>query len=84
MRYFYGKDKLQLLRKQNGYSQEQLADKLGIARQTFSKWENGETVPNTETLKLLSKEFNVSINTLLEQPRKLIYQCCGMPLEDGL
>ena len=35
------KDKLQLLRKQNGYSQEQLADKLGIARQTLSKWENG-------------------------------------------
>ncbi len=35
------KDKLQLLRKQKGYSQEQLADRLGIARQTVSKWENG-------------------------------------------
>lgn len=34
-------EKLQLLRKQNGYSQEQLADKIGIARQTVSKWENG-------------------------------------------
>lgn len=34
-------EKLQLLRKQKGYSQEQLADKLGIARQTISKWENG-------------------------------------------
>lgn len=34
-------EKLQLLRKKNGYSQEQLADKLGIARQTVSKWENG-------------------------------------------
>lgn len=39
------KDKLQLLRKQNGYSQEQLADKLGIDRQTLSKWENGQAVP---------------------------------------
>ena len=35
------KEKLRLLRKQNGYSQEQLAEKLGIARQTISKWENG-------------------------------------------
>lgn len=39
------KDKLQLSRKQNGYSQEQLADKLGIDRQTLSKWENGQAVP---------------------------------------
>lgn len=44
--------------------------------------QEGETVPNTETLKLLSKEFDVSINTLLGEPRKLICQCCGMPLED--
>ena len=38
-------DKLQLLRKKHGYSQEQLADKLGIARQTISKWENGQAIP---------------------------------------
>ena len=38
-------EKLQMLRKQNGYSQEQLADKIGIARQTVSKWENGQAVP---------------------------------------
>lgn len=37
-------DKLQLLRKQNGYSQEQLADQLGIARQTISKWVGGSGV----------------------------------------
>jgi len=48
-----------------------------------SRWENGETAPNTETLKLLSKEFGVSINTLLGSPRNLICQCCGMPLEDS-
>ena len=45
--------------------------------------ERGETVPNTETLKLLSKLFDVSINTLLGSPRKLICQCCGMPLDDS-
>ena len=38
-------EKLQLLRKKNGYSQEQLADKIGIARQTVSKWENGQAIP---------------------------------------
>ena len=45
--------------------------------------ETGETVPNTETLKLLSRLFDVSINTLLGEPRKLICQCCGMPLDDA-
>lgn len=41
-------------------------------------------MPNTETLKLLSALFDVSINTLLGTPRQLICQCCGMPLEDGI
>ena len=49
----------------------------------MSRWENGETTPNVGTLKLLSKLFDVSINTLLGSPRQLICQCCGMPLEDG-
>ena len=42
----------------------------------------GDTAPNTDTLKLLSKEFDVSINMLLGEPRKLICQCCGMPIDD--
>ena len=70
------------LRTGKGMSQDELAEKIMVTRQAVSRWENGETVPNTETLKLLSKEFNVSINTLLGEPRKLICQCCGMPLED--
>lgn len=70
------------LRTKKGMSQDELADKIMVTRQAVSRWENGETIPNTETLKLLSKEFDVSINTLLEEPRKLICQCCGMPIED--
>lgn len=70
------------LRTKRGLSQDELAEKVMVTRQAVSRWENGETVPNTETLKLLSKEFDVSINTLLGEPRKLICQCCGMPLED--
>ncbi len=70
------------LRNKHGMSQEELAEKVFVTRQAVSRWENGETVPNTETLKLLSQLFDVSINTLLGSPRKLICQCCGMPLED--
>lgn len=41
-------------------------------------------MPNTETLKLLSRELDASINTLLGAPRQLFCQCCGMPLKDGI
>ena len=71
------------LRLRMGLSQEELAEKLFVTRQAVSRWENGETTPNTEALKMLSKLFDVSINTLLGSPRELICQCCGMPLEDS-
>ena len=77
------KDVLLELRMKNGLSQEELAEKVYVTRQAVSRWETGETVPNTETLKLLSKLYDVSINTLLGSPRKLICQCCGMPLDDS-
>ena len=77
------KNILKELRIKHGLSQDELAEKLYVTRQAVSRWENGETVPNTETLKLLSKLFDVSINTLLGSPRQLICQCCGMPLEDS-
>ena len=77
------KDILLQLRTEKGLSQEELAGRVFVTRQAVSRWENGETTPGTETLKLLSKEFDVSINTLLGAPRQLICQCCGMPLEDA-
>ena len=78
------KDVILSLRAKNGLSQDELAEKVFVTRQAVSRWENGETVPNPDTLKLLSALFDVSINTLLGAPRKLIFQCCGMPLEDSL
>ena len=77
------KDIIFELRTKKGMSQDELAEKVFVTRQAVSRWENGETTPNTETLKLLSKLFEVSINTLLGSPQKLICQCCGMPLEDS-
>ena len=78
------KDVLYELRTRSGLSQDELAEKVFVTRQAVSRWENGETVPNTEALKLLSKVFNVSINTLLGSPHPLVCQCCGMPLEDAI
>jgi transcriptional regulator with XRE-family HTH domain len=76
------KDIILELRTKNGLSQDELANKIYVTRQAVSRWENGETIPNTETLKLLSELFGVSINTLLGSPRKLVCRCCGMTLED--
>ena len=76
------KDIIYQLRTEKGLSQEELAEKIFVTRQAVSRWETGETTPNIDALKLLSKTFDVSINTLLGSPRELVCQCCGIPLED--
>ena len=76
------KDMIFELRTKQGLSQEELAERVFVTRQAVSRWETGETIPSIDTLKLLSKLFDVSINTLLGSPRELICKCCGMPLED--
>ena len=73
---------LRNLREKHNLTQEQMADRLHVTRQAVSRWETGETQPNTDTLKLLSREFNLSINTFLCSPRQLVCQCCGMPLKE--
>ena len=59
------KDVLLGLRTKRGLTQEELAQEVYVTRQAVSRWENGETIPNIEALKQLSKFFDVSINTLL-------------------
>ncbi len=58
-------EKIITLRKREGLSQADLADKLGISRQAVCKWENGESAPDIANLKLLSVIFNVSLDILL-------------------
>jgi len=58
-------EKLQQLRKQNNWTQEQLAEKLYVSRTAISKWEIGKSYPNIESLKSISKLFSVSIDDLL-------------------
>ena len=78
------KDVLLFLRTQHGLSQDELAEKVYVTRQAVSRWETGETTPNTDTLKLLAALFDVSIDTLLGEPRAFICHHCGMTLQESI
>lgn len=58
--------KIAELRKKNNLSQEELAEKVGVARQTISKWEIGDTTPDINQVKIISKIFNISIDELVD------------------
>ncbi len=58
-------EKLLYLRKKEGLSQEDVAEKLGVSRQTVSKWETDQTVPELIKAKLLSQLYNVSYDYLI-------------------
>ena len=58
-------NRLQKLRKEKGYSQEHLAEALGISRQAVSKWERAEASPDTDNLILLARLYGVSLDELL-------------------
>ncbi len=60
-------EKLQYLRKSKGMSQEQLAEKLAVSRQAVSKWELGESLPDTNKILLISKIFGVTTDYLLDE-----------------
>ena len=57
------------LRKEANLTQEELGAKLGVSNKTVSRWENGNYMPDIETLRLLSKEFSVSMEELLDGER---------------
>lgn len=73
------KDALLELRRDLGLSQEEFAQKLRVTRQAVSRWETGETVPSTDTLKEIAKVFQVSVDRLLGYPAGYC-QSCGMAL----
>ncbi len=64
-------DRLVELRKKNGFSQEQLAEKLGLSRQAVSKWERAEASPDTDNLICLAKIYNVSLDELLDTDQSI-------------
>lgn len=60
-------EKLQILRKEAGLSQERLAEKLGVSRQAVSKWESGQSTPDIENLSALSDLFGVTLDELIKK-----------------
>ena len=88
------KDILLTLRKKKGLSQDEMAEKLFVTRQAVSRWETGETVPNIDTLKIISRTFYVSVGSLLgvEEGKLCLfkqdgftfsYRVAGILIKDG-
>ena len=60
------KDNLIMLRKLRGYSQEQIAEKIGISRQAYAKWESGATIPDIDRAALLAEVYGVTLDSLMK------------------
>lgn len=60
------KDNLAMLRRLNGYSQEQIAEKIGISRQAYAKWESGTTVPDIDRAAALAQVYGVTLDSLMK------------------
>ena len=60
------------LRKKNNLTQNELADKFGVTYQAVSKWENGKSIPDVSILKEIGKEYNVSIDEILNENKNNI------------
>lgn len=65
------KDNILMLRNVNGYSQEEVAEKIGISRQAYAKWEKGETIPDVERCQKLAELYGVTIDALLNFSEKV-------------
>ena len=65
------KENISMLRNVNGYSQEEVAEKIGISRQAYAKWEKGETVPDVERCQKLAELYGVTIDSLLNFSGKI-------------
>ncbi|MCX4356892.1 MAG: helix-turn-helix domain-containing protein [Oscillospiraceae bacterium] len=62
---------LKLFRKQNGFTQEQVAEKLGVSRQAVAKWERGESVPDIENVIALADMYEVTVDSLVRNMTSL-------------
>ena len=64
------KDNLVMLRNIHGFSQEKIAEKIGISRQAYAKWESGATVPDVEKCALLAEVYGTTVDGLLKTERE--------------
>ncbi|MCL1917035.1 MAG: helix-turn-helix domain-containing protein [Peptococcaceae bacterium] len=64
-------EKIQLIRKENNLSQEELAEKIGVSRQAVSKWELGDSIPDLEKIAIISKLFHISTDSMILETKDL-------------
>lgn len=74
------KDIISSIRREAGITQEQMARKLYVTRQAVSRWENGETEPGIDMVKLICVSFEVPLERFFEMPMEYYCQCCSMPI----
>ena len=60
------------IRKQNNMTQEDLAEKFHVTRQTISNWENGKSYPDLESLILISEQFDISVDMMLKEVKEIL------------
>ena len=65
------KENISMLRSVNEYSQEEVAEKIGVSRQAYAKWEKGETVPDVERCQKLAELYGVTIDSLVNYSDKI-------------
>lgn len=76
------KDTIAAIRKEAGITQEEMARRLYVTRQAVSRWENGETAPGIDMVKLICVTFGVPLERFFDMPMSYYCQCCSMPIPD--
>lgn len=76
------KDIIASIRKEADITQEEMARRLYVTRQAVSRWENGETTPGIDMVKLICVTFDVPLERFFEMPMSYYCQCCSMPIPD--
>lgn len=71
------------VREEAGLTQAEMAKRLYVTRQAVSRWENGETMPGIDMVKLISATFGVPLERFFDMPPEYFCQCCGMPISEA-
>ena len=76
------KDVIAAIRKEAGITQEEMARRLYVTRQCVSRWEQAETTPGIDMVKLICVTFGVPLERFFDMPMSYYCQCCSMPIPD--
>ena len=63
---------LAFLRVTHGFSQEEIAERLGVSRQAYARWEKGATVPDIEKCSVLARVYGITLNSLIDEEERTL------------